>query len=382
MSRKLNYYLAFLIICPFMLLMSCSNGDDTLGKEDLNLKEIVSSENGILVFNDKLSIEQTILDIGTLNDKELIEWENSLQFKSLKRILYESNEADYAMYASYLKKGFSRDEIIGMKKEGLIPMHSELTNEYLEKEILIHNYLEDGSRVLDLKLDVPFMLRFLNCDGMVCIADTIYQYTNTAVKKMIKPDFSKIEQLKRATSSSSKDNIIVAFLQQSKHQLKSEFDQTKKITEGSDYNCQSWGCQKLYASLNLRKYIEYDPFYQTYYGTINYFLSFKTYTYRWGDWRRDDQTVSGNGNYDWSFDVYVNGSYQSGYGSSSTYYFSQRRDNYIIRSEQFDVYSIGGSYVDEEIWTFDDGNCYQYLHDKDNVAFTMFHDYPVDSESF
>ncbi len=202
-----------LIIMPLALVFaafvfhSCEKEEVVSKNDSISPSEDggYSVNNGILVFNTLEAFDKTIDGIANLSDEDRLIWEETVGFKSQRRIVSEiikaENEHDELCASKYNDKNIdSIDESV---------FHSSVYNKYLNKGVI--SIINEGTddEYWDYSVFSISFIDFINEDGLYVIGDTLYQVTDKYFKSLKYNNFTKVELLMNTSETIETEDILV-----------------------------------------------------------------------------------------------------------------------------------------------------------------------------
>jgi hypothetical protein len=194
-------------------------------------------DHGMLTFQTREDLDRTLIQLNHLSFDEYEAWEKAHGLKTIygefNRIIAAEDEVnDY--YSSLPEE---EQEYFRTQPE----VHSKEYDAGLEDKIIKIVPDEHGGYFEYAVVD-PAFAPVLNIDGLVRVADRIYQYTDDAVKIITDGDFAKIPDLIRHDGTENLKAITVFYLS-GQNQAKSFEKDWTKILAGRDFE-ETWDIWK------------------------------------------------------------------------------------------------------------------------------------------
>jgi hypothetical protein len=268
MKKPTFFLLIFIVGVSFF--SSCS-------KEDVNLNEIINTENqisvkdGMLVFKDQQVYQKTIESLSGLSREALNNWEGSFEeFQSQRFIFEKAVDEDYQFIGE-----LERQLEDGIISEADFTNPEEVFAPYVELNKDLFAFTGEGGFSLKVAYYSPQIEYFLNRDGLVQIGDSIYQYKEGYMRIITDGDLSKVESLDSHFVST--ENITVAKLY--REVIDSESSRTSDYWTDRTFVCDcagysSGGGQRVRGNLFMQLWVYDYGSYKTsapyvYYRAIN-----------------------------------------------------------------------------------------------------------------
>ena len=170
-----------LLATGLTIFNGCLKDEIMLQKEDLNHqgKKVpeVFEKNGILIFSDHNDVSAMLSMNQSMPDKERRIWENKHNFYSQLSLFNDVVIAEEQFFLPY--ESMSEEELSGIT---LTQKHSDIYSDYLVKGIIKEYVEEDGLTSYDYSTCAPYLASILNENGIFMVADTMYQFTENAIK--------------------------------------------------------------------------------------------------------------------------------------------------------------------------------------------------------
>jgi hypothetical protein len=223
----------------------------------------VRSEDGILIFKDRESVENVLHEINYLKPTQLLEWEEKMNFKSIEQSYYDVSNEIVCNLSQYKDRGMTEKEILYKIETNEIHI---LTDEIRNKiEMLKFEFKKDekGIFCLKYKYSVPFQYRFLNKKYSVVINDTLFHYLHDRIE--ISPNYSENKNIENSIPIIAREAVGRTNLKsiphtqetqlcwdtrvKSTHKTEAAFRIKRYIYYNDDPNCLSdcvWSTTKVY----------------------------------------------------------------------------------------------------------------------------------------
>jgi hypothetical protein len=170
-----------LLATGLTIFNGCQKDELIVRNEDFNhqVKKTpeVFEKNGILIFTDHNDVSEILRINQSMQEKERRMWENNHNFYSQLSLFNDVVIAEEQFYLPY--ENMSEEELSGIT---LAQKHSDMYSDYLVKGIIKEYVEEDGLTSYDYSTCAPYLVSILNENGIFMVADTMYQFTDNAIK--------------------------------------------------------------------------------------------------------------------------------------------------------------------------------------------------------
>lgn len=209
-----NIFLQLSVVAIFIFIVGCQNNDDIKEIEQavqtlVNDIPTVKNDNGILVFKDEQSLNQTINNLQNMNKAELNDWYSNLGFNSIYQRFQIINDAEWAISDYYEK--MSPEEL---KNSDFNPEKPVISQEYkmaLEEDIIREFIDSDGSINYELNLHETGKSYVLNDDFALMVGSTLYKYGIGNRKLLKNAQISDLHKLETASKSNAEDSLFIIY---------------------------------------------------------------------------------------------------------------------------------------------------------------------------
>lgn len=138
-----------------------------------------------------------------MNQTEYFEWAENNNFQSLECIYKEAMDSECDLTEYY--ETLTEEEANQIE----IKDFTDLTLKYVKLGYLKINKVSDDYSTISIATNRPELTRMISPENIICIGDTIFQYTENSVKKIPNKNFSKISKLKTTEQTLADNSIIV-----------------------------------------------------------------------------------------------------------------------------------------------------------------------------
>ncbi len=235
MKKKISISL---ILVFFVLFFSCNKNQEELTEESSDIKMedyYPESFQGILKFQNSSDAIKFMNLFNSTRNEDILKLYRKLDFNSMNDILLEIAKEEEIFenhYYANVPEGLSIEKLNDL---GVEIQHSEFYKKCFLDGIIFETIEDDGSVTFEPTISDPVKRNILNADGMVIIADTLYQFSQEYIKLIRGHDLLKIETIKKATAN---DPTIGLFVKKADLRLKGYttriIDDTGWIYRGSN----------------------------------------------------------------------------------------------------------------------------------------------------
>ena len=277
---KINLVILFAIIigvsfvgCEKEMLKTQKNVEEQAGAEEyFQMTDMpqFKIQKGILLFENEEDLGLALKVLSNIEYDDYLKWTENNNFISLDNIYYKIMQAENDLTEYY--ESLTKEEAQNIE----IKQYTDLTIEYIKKELIKEEQTDDITPILTLTTSRPLLSCVLSENNFICIGDTIYQFNQENIKKIPNKDFSKITVVDNIPQILSNSSIIIENLNYLKKEHK-------------DY-CFNTPFTTIYGSKNNKK-IKLRIYYEQYtYGntdvfTTHFLAEMWYYKKVWGKWR-------------------------------------------------------------------------------------------------
>jgi len=212
---------AILIFVGGMFLTSCDKTELVAPNEKEGLEKSVEAEQevkmpkvkkGILVFDNRQSANEYLNNFVS-NTKVYQKYEEGIGFKSVQTLYWEILDTQSDLYDKYDAIYEANKNDLSKIENQSFEKYTDITKKYLASGFISEEEIDvDGEKIerLELTTSAPYYAPILNMENLVVINDTIYQFNAGEMRMITDGDFSKIEQMQKASDTNLDEDIIVA----------------------------------------------------------------------------------------------------------------------------------------------------------------------------